>query len=166
MVPLWVYRRHSLSSRQRRQHDVLALAPAPGGCCSSMCCCCYCCCCGRCSSTRRWWPTGSHPTESLVEQGCVSSRYWLCVSWAESSCPTESRREKTTKKQQLINVKISRQRSVYMHVLVRNNTWAGPWAGPSNPRAGPRNCRDGHIEPVFHGPRCHVMGRAGSGRDV
>ena len=41
------------------------------------------------------------PTESLVEQDCVSSRYWLCVSWAESSCPTESRREKTTKKQQL-----------------------------------------------------------------
>ena len=39
----------------------------------------------------------SHPTESLVEHNCVSSGYWLCVSWAESSCPTESRREKTTK---------------------------------------------------------------------
>ena len=37
------------------------------------------------------------------------------------------------------NVTISRQRSVYMHVLVRNDTWAGP----SNPRAGPRNCRAG-----------------------
>ena len=66
------------------------------GCCSTTCCC-----CGRCSSTRRWWPTGSHPTESLVEQDGVSSGYWLCVSWAESSCPTECRRGKTTKKQQL-----------------------------------------------------------------
>ena len=26
--------------------------------------CCCCCCCGRCRSTRRWWSTGSHPTES------------------------------------------------------------------------------------------------------
>ena len=30
MVPLWVYRRHALPSRGRRQHDVLALAAAPG----------------------------------------------------------------------------------------------------------------------------------------
>ena len=32
-----------------------------------------CCCCGRCSSRRGWWSTGSHPTESWVEQGCVNS---------------------------------------------------------------------------------------------
>ena len=73
---------------------VLALSLLDRGCCSSAHCSstgCY------SSSTRRWWPTGSHPTESLVEQDCVSSGYWLCVSWAESSCPTESRREKTTK---------------------------------------------------------------------
>ena len=51
------------------------------GCCSSTCCCsCCCCCCGRLSSTRKWWSTGSHPTESLVEQNCVSSGCWLCAS--------------------------------------------------------------------------------------
>ena len=121
---------------------VLTLSLLDRGCCSSTCCCCCCCCCGRCSSTRRWWPTGSHPTESLVEQDCVSSGYWLCVSWAKSSCPTESRRDKNNEKP-TINVKILCQRSMYMHVLVRNNTWAGPWAGPSNPRAGPPNCRAG-----------------------
>ena len=32
---------------------------------------------------------------------CEKWVLWLCVSWAESSCPTESRREKTTKNQQL-----------------------------------------------------------------
>ena len=47
---------------------------------------------------------GSHPTESLVEQNCGStSGHWLCVSWAESSCPTESRREK--KRKTTINIK-------------------------------------------------------------
>ena len=30
LVPLWVYRRHSLPSRRCRQHDVLALTAAPG----------------------------------------------------------------------------------------------------------------------------------------
>ena len=39
-----------------------------------------------------------------------------------------------------IKVKISRQRGLYMNVLVRNNTSAGPWAGRSKPRAGPSNC--------------------------
>ena len=29
-VPLWVYGRHFLPSQRRRQHDVLALAAAPG----------------------------------------------------------------------------------------------------------------------------------------
>ena len=38
---------------------------------------------------------------SLMEQICVSSGFRSCVSWAESSCRTESRREKTTKNQQL-----------------------------------------------------------------
>ena len=29
----------------------------------------------------RWWSTGSHPTESMVEQNCDSSGYWIfCVS--------------------------------------------------------------------------------------
>ena len=113
------------------------------GCSSSTCCCCCCCCCcGRCSSTRRWWSTGSHPTESLVEQDCVSSGYRLFVTHrAKSSCPTESRREKNNEKP-TINVKKSRQ-SRHMRLLVRDNTWASPWAGPSNSRAGPRNCRAG-----------------------
>ena len=31
LVPLWVYRRHSLPSRRRRQHDVLALVPPTEG---------------------------------------------------------------------------------------------------------------------------------------
>ena len=54
-----------------------------------------------------------------------------------------------------INVKNSRQRSVYMHVLARNNTWAGPyrarisWA--SLPCDGP-----GRAETLEK-----VMGRAG-----
>ena len=50
---------------------------------------------------------------------------------------------------------------MHMHLLLRDNTWARP----SNPRAGPRNFRAAYMEPVFHGPRCHVMGRAGLGRD-
>ena len=45
-------------------------------------------------------------------------------------------------------VKISRERSVYMDILVRNNTCAGLYAAR------------------FHGPHCHVIGRAGPGRDV
>ena len=75
----------------------------------------------------------------VVEQDCVSSGYWGTgfVSWAESSCPTESRREKTTKNQQL-TMKKSRQRT-HMDRLVRDNTRAGP----SNPRASLRNCGAG-----------------------
>ena len=137
---------------------LLALSLLDRGCCSSTCCCCCCCCCGRCSSTRRWWSTGSHPTESLVEQDCVSSGYWLCVSWAESSCPTESRREKTNEKP-TINVKKSRQR-MHMHLLVRDNTWAGP----SNPRGSPRDCRAGRY--IVRVPwallPCDGPGRAGT----
>ena len=58
---------------------------------------------------------------------------------------------------------------MHMYLLVRDNTWAGPWAGPSN--HGPARQTHGpahaivwpaHIEPVSHGLRCHVMGRAGS----
>ena len=130
------------------------------GCCSSTCCCCCCCCCGRCSSTRRWWSTGSHPTESLVEQDCVSSGYWLCVSWAESSCPTESRREKTTKNQQLTL-------KIHVSVVCTCTFWYGTTHGPARQIHGPAHVIVGpaHIEPVSHGPRCHVMGRAGPGRD-
>ena len=36
LVPLWVYRRHYLPSRRRRQHDVLALIhPADGTACAT-----------------------------------------------------------------------------------------------------------------------------------
>ena len=67
------------------------------GCCGSTCCYCCCCCCGRCSSTSRWWSTGSHPIELLVEQDCVSSVYWICVSWkaAVPRNPDEKKQRKT-----------------------------------------------------------------------
>ena len=32
---------------------------------------------------------------------------------------------------------------MHMLLVLRDNTWAGPWVGPSNPRAGPRKCRPG-----------------------
>ena len=105
------------------------------GCCSTTCCCC-CCCCGLCSSKRRWLSTGSHPTESWVEQNCMSSGYWLCVSYGPKTAVPRNPDEKKTKTQ--LDVKKSRQR-MHMHLLVRDNTWAGP----SNTRAGPRNCRAG-----------------------
>ena len=124
---------------------VLALSLLDRGCCSNLycgstgCCgstCCWCCCCGRCSSTRRWWSTGSHPTESLVEQSCVSSGYWLCVSRAENTITLKN------------------------HVSVCICTLSyGTTHGPAHRIFGPA-----HIEPTFHGPRCHVMGWAGPGR--
>ena len=141
---------------------VLTLSLLDRGCCSSTCCCCCCCCCGRCSSTRRWWPTGSHPTESWVEQDCVSSGYWLCLMGRKQlshGIQTGKTIEKPT-----INVKNSRQRSVYMNVLVRNHTWAGPL----NPRAGPRNCRAGpyRARVSWASLPCDGPGRAGPGRAV
>ena len=66
------------------------------GCCSS---CCYCCCYGRFSNTRRWWSTGSPPTESLVELSCVSCSCWVCVSWAEPAVPRNPDGKKNMKKQ-------------------------------------------------------------------
>ena len=123
----------------------------------------YCCCCGRCSTTRRWWSTGNDPTESSVEQDCVSSGYWKCVLWTGSSCPTESRREVLTENEPLT-----------LNNLVNVCTctiWYGrthePAPGPDRQIHGPAQVIVGpsHIEPVFHGSRCHVMGRAGPGRE-
>ena len=123
------------------------------GCCSSTCCCC----CGRCSSTRRWWSTGSHSTESLVEQNCVSSGYWLCVFHGPKAAVSQytDGGKKTTKK-----TTKSRQR-MHMHLLVRDNTWAGP----SNTRAGPRNCRAGpyRARVSWASLPCDGPGRAGPG---
>ena len=86
------------------------------GCCSRTCCCCCCCCCGRCSSRRGWWSTGSHPTESWVEQSCVSSGYWLRVSHGPKAAvpqnPDGKKQRKTTKNQQLTSKKIT---SAYAH---------------------------------------------------
>ena len=104
-----------LSRRQNITACTVALSLLDRGCfsnvsCSSTGCCSSTCCLLlllllRCSSTRRWWSTGSHPIESLVEQNFVmSTDCWLCISWAESSCPTESSREKTDEKT-TINVK-------------------------------------------------------------
>lgn len=46
-------------------------------------------------------------------------------------------------------------------VLLRENTWAGPWLGPSNPRAGPRKRRAGsYIARVSWASPCHGLGRA------
>ena len=79
------------------------------------------------------------------------------ASWAETSCPTESRREKSNEKP-TINVKNARQR-MHMHLLVRDNTWAGP----SNPRAGLRNCRAGpyRARVSWASLPCDGPGRAG-----
>ena len=110
------------------------------GCCSSTCCCCCWCFCVRCSSTRRWWSAGSHPTESLVEQNFVSSGYGLYIYICLMGPKQLSHGIQTGKKQRktTINVKNTLQR-MHMHLLVRDNTWAGP----SNPRASPCNCRTG-----------------------
>ena len=41
-----------------------------------------------------------------------------------------------------LHVTESRHR-MNLHLSVAGNTWAGPWAGPSKPRAAPRNGRAG-----------------------
>ena len=113
---------------------VLVLSLLDRGCCSSVYCSgtgcrsSTCCCCGCCSSTRRWWSTRSHPAESLVEQSSVSSGYWLCVSWAESSCPTESRREK---KQRKNNDQRKKSTSAYAYAPFSTGQHMGrPMGGP------------------------------------
>ena len=112
--------RGALQQRVLQQHPVLQ--QHGHRCCSSTCCCCCCCCCGRSSRTRMWWSTGSHPTESLVEQNCVSSGYWLCVSHGpKAAVPRNPDGKKTTKTNNYINVKKSRQHT-HMHLLVRDNT--------------------------------------------
>ena len=135
---------------------VLAFSLLDRGCCSSV----YCSSTGCCSKyvraaavaaapaaagvaaarTRRWWRTGNHWTELLAEQNCVSSEYWLCVSHRPKAPAPRNPDGKKNKRKTAINVKNSRQR-MQMYLLVRDNTRAGPWAGPSNPRAGPRNCQ-------------------------
>ena len=95
---------------------LLALSLLDRRCCSRTCGCCCCCCCGRCSSRRGWWSTGSHPTESWVEQSCVSSGYWLRVSHGPKAAvpqnPDGKKQRKTTKNQQLTSKKIT---SAYAH---------------------------------------------------
>ena len=61
-----------------------------------------------------------------------------------------------------VNVKQSRQR-MHMHLLVRDNTWAGPGTRPSNARAGPRNCRAGpyRARVSWASLPCDGPGRAG-----
>ena len=130
------------------------------GCFSSTCCCC-CCCCGRCSSTRRWWSTGSHPTRSLVEQNCLSSGYWLCVSHGPKAAvprnPDEKKQLKTTMK---VKNHVSACTCTFKY-----GTTHGPARqihGQAHVNIGPAHTR---VEPVSHGPCCHVMGRAGPGPD-
>ena len=84
-----------------RGYCISVYCSSTGSCSSTRCCCC--CCCRRCSSTRNWWPTISHPTESLVEHNCVSrSGYWLCVSHGpKAAVPRNPHGTKTTKKQDL-----------------------------------------------------------------
>ena len=68
------------------------------GCCSRTCGCCCCCCCGRCSSRRGWWSTGSHPTESWVEQGCVNSGTgYVCLMGRKQLSHKIQTGKKTTK---------------------------------------------------------------------
>ena len=120
------------------------------GCYSSTCCCCCCCCCGRCSSTM-WWSTGSHPTESLVEQDCVSSGHWLCVSHGSKAAVPRNPDVKSNEKPTINGIK-SRQR-MHIHLLVRDNIWAGPRIF----RAGPYRARVSWALLPCDGP-----GRAGS----
>ena len=57
-----------------------------------------CCCCGRCSSRRGWWSTGSHPTESWVEQGCVNSGTgYVCLMGRKQLSHKIQTGKKTTK---------------------------------------------------------------------
>ena len=64
----------------------------------------------------------------------------LCMSHGpHAAVPRNPDRKKQRKNN---NVRKSRQ-PMHMYLLVRDNTWAGPWAGPSNPRVGPSNPRAG-----------------------
>ena len=109
------------------------------GCCSSTCWCCCCCCCGRCSSTRRWWSTGSHPTESLVEQACVSSGYWICVCHGPKAAVP---RNPDGKKQRKTNNECQQITSVYAYAPFSAGQHMGRF-GPAHVigRAGPYRAR-------------------------
>ena len=77
----------------------------------------------------------------------------MCVSLVESSSPTESRREKTTKTN---NERKTAPPRMNMQTLLQNNTMRRQIHGPAYVNVGPA-----YIEPGSHGPRCQVMGQAG-----
>ena len=69
----------------------------------------------------------------------------MCGSWAGQRNPQGENNEKQ------ITAKNTRQR-VFLHLLVRNNTWAGLWPDPSNLPAAHGNSKPARIEAVSHGP--------------
>ena len=54
---------------------------------------------------------------------------------------------------------------IHVSVVCSCTFWYGTTHGPAHGPAGQIH-RPAHIEPVLHGPRCHVVGRPGPGRDV
>ena len=106
-----MYRRHSLQSGRRRQHDVLALAAAPGV-AAARAAAVFAVAAGVVAARG-----GGGPQEAIR-----SSRWCLmCRTQLSHAIQTGKNNGKLT-----IILEIWRQRSVYMKVLVRNVTWAGP----------------------------------------
>ena len=159
-----MYRRSGVTfARQVVLQQRLLLQQHRVYCSSSKCCCC--CCCGLCSSTTRWWSIGSHPTEPLVEQDCVSSEYcYVCLIGRKQLSHGMQTRKKTQKTTALTQFKVKKHISV-AHAPFSTGRTQGPGHGPARQIHGSTHAVVGvaHMEPVFHGPRCHVTGRAGSG---
>ena len=110
------------SAGSRRQISLLVLASSliDRGCCSSE----YCNSTESCSTAAAAASVAAARGGGGPQEAIRPSRWWsrsvgvlgtgyLCVSWAESSCPTESRREKNNEKP-TANVKTSRQ-PIYAH---------------------------------------------------
>ena len=60
----------------------------------------------------------------------------MCGSWASPRNPEGKKRKKNLNHSTSTTKKILQD--IYLHLSVRDNTSAGPWPGPSNPRAGPQ----------------------------
>ena len=110
-------------------------------------------------------------TFKFKRQNQKASQQQVVVHPSGHGIQKEKNEEKKTRKR-------IRQR-IGLHLLVRDNKWAGPWPGPSNPRTGPRKwradpyrARGSWVSPPMSraGPgRVDInetlMGRAGPGRE-
>lgn len=75
---------------------------------------------------------GRKPPNQAVG-GAELCGWWIFVPHGpEAAVPRDPEAQKSTK-----NVLKNRQRTC-VYLFMRDDTWAGPWPGPSNPQAGPR----------------------------